>query len=455
MYLAGERVVVVLSPDDASKLFKDENSLTFDSFIKVIYKGVANVSEAGNKVLWRTPKEGFISLHPNPKEKVLVHIGNALLHKQLMDPEYLQELTEIALGSIEQLMRWDSFFDSSVISSNADTKILSLHCWCRDTLIDSLSSAFFGEALREVDPRMRLTFDEWDMHSWMVLFHYPPFMAQAALKPRDELIRTFTRYRELPPERRLGGVPFVNELFDEERNAGLSVEDSARILLIILWGINVNAHKVAFWMMTHILQQPAFLAAVREEIAPAMEEAHRSSNLYGEILTRIVKEKLAADSCPLLNSAYNEVLRVSSTGCVVRETTSPVRIGDKTVPKHTKIFIPARPLLMATAGFGPDAREVDLARFSKNKALERNPYYRPFGGGITLCSGRVLGRREALTFVALAIWRYDIEVVTSGETVLGVRGMPIPRLDEGKPSLGIAKQVEGDDLIVRITRRER
>ncbi|KAL8977464.1 MAG: hypothetical protein Q9177_006629, partial [Variospora cf. flavescens] len=61
-------------------------------------------------------------------------------------------------------------------------------------------------------------------------------MARAAIKPRDQLIEALTRHLKAPPEKRFGWAPFVSELLDEELNAGLSVEDSARILSIILWG---------------------------------------------------------------------------------------------------------------------------------------------------------------------------------------------------------------------------
>ena len=131
----GQNVAVLQSPADASQVFKDIVSFAFNSFIDSIYRCVGNVSEEANRILWRTPKDGFVSLHPNPKENVLIHTGNALLHKQLLQPEALQELSEKVLDFIEYSMRWHSFFDTSILSSNADTKVVSLHYWCRDVLI--------------------------------------------------------------------------------------------------------------------------------------------------------------------------------------------------------------------------------------------------------------------------------------------------------------------------------
>lgn len=208
----------------------------------------------------------------------------------------------------------------------------------------------------------------------------------------------------------------------------------------------------AFWMLAYLLQHPAFTASVRKEIAPGMRMLESSTNDNDARMAEVTKNFLLS-SCPLLNSAFNETLRVSSTGSSVRQVMKPVRIGSKTVSINTKIFMPQRQLLLAPEAFGPNAHQIDLARFAKNKSLDRHEYYKPFGGGITLCSGRVLGKREVLAFVALALWRYDIQVVNSGEEELGVKGVRFPRLDEGKPSLGISKQVEGDDMIVKIKKR--
>ena len=218
--------------------------------------------------------------------------------------------------------------------------------------------------------------------------------------------------------------------------------------------INSNVQMTAFWMMAHLLAQPTFATAVREEIAPVLESIESSEKMDGSALADITKRKLV-ESCPLLNSAFNEVLRVSSTGSSVREVMRPVRIGSKTISVGTKVFLPQRQLLLAPEAFGSNAHEVDLSRFLKDKSLEHHEYYRPFGGGITLCSGRFIGKREVLAFVALAFWRYDMQAVNVGENALGIGGMPFPGLDEGKPSLGISKQVNGDDMIVRVKNRTR
>lgn len=114
--------------------------------------------------------------------------------------------------------------------------------------------------------------------------------------------------------------------------------------------INGTVHMTAFWMMAHILQRPTFAAAIREEIAPTMKTIESSEEMVGATLADITKRNLV-DSCPLLNSAFNEVLRITSTGSSVREVMKPVRIGSKTIPIGTKVLLPQRQLLLATEGW--------------------------------------------------------------------------------------------------------
>lgn len=206
--------------------------------------------------------------------------------------------------------------------------------------------------------------------------------------------------------------------------------------------------------MAHTLQQPAFADTLREEIASAMEAFESPAERDKANLADITRRNLV-DACPLLNSAFNEIVRVCSTASSLREMVKPGRIGTKYLPVGTLVFLPQRQVLLLEEVFGPNAHEVDLTRFATNKSLERNAAYRPFGGGTTLCSGRVLGRREVLAFVALALWRYDMKVINAGEESLGIHGQQFPRLDAAKPSIGVSKQVEGDDMIVKVSKRNR
>lgn len=80
------------------------------------------------------------------------------------------------------------------------------------------------------------TSNERVINSWVVMCQNLDHLAQAAIRPRRGLIKTFDRYLDSSRDTRWGGVPSVSEVEDEKRQARLSHEDSARILLVTWLG---------------------------------------------------------------------------------------------------------------------------------------------------------------------------------------------------------------------------
>ncbi|KAK7983403.1 hypothetical protein PG989_010805 [Apiospora arundinis] len=454
LHVMGRDIVIVSDPAEQSLIYKDSSSYSINGSIDMIYKCVGEVSPDAHKNLWHGPEDGFQSLHPNPKGQVLVHMGYSLLHKQLLQPEKSQELIQKNVSYIEQYTGSGAFFDTSVLASNAKgDQVVSLHKWCLEVLIESQTRIFFGKTFREIQPDYKTLFDAWDFNSWMMTYQYPHFLAKAATRPRNALFKALTQYLDMPrDERDRESVPFVNELQDELENGGLGSEDIARVLFVILWGVNTNVHTAAFWLLAHVLVRPTLAEALMEEIAPAMQAIEKADSKDPAALTEIVRTRLIQDA-PLLNATFDETVRTCSTNASTRDVKRPVSLGGKVLKPGTVILMPQRPNLLAPEAFGGDAEDFNPHRFLQNKKLTRQEFFRPFGGGVTLCSGRTVARYEVLTFVAFALWRYDIKVVGEGERVQGVYGKGFPRLDEAKPSLGVAKQCEGDDVIVVLRKK--
>lgn len=209
-----------------------------------------------------------------------------------------------------------------------------------------------------------------------------------------------------------------------------------------LQSINANAHKAAFWIMAHPLSNTSLLNSIRAESFSAIAPTTSSPESSSSPVT--IDHKYLLNSCPHLNSLFNEVLRVTSNSANIREVLAPTLIGSKVIPTGMKLFIPHRQLLLDEEGFGSTAQHLDPDRFFHNKELERSGFYRPFGGGTTLCSGR---------FIAIALWRFEVEKVDVGQQAQGIGGKPFPHLDNGKPSLGIAAPLQSDDVIVKVRER--
>jgi cytochrome P450 len=150
------------------------------------------------------------------------------------------------------------------------------------------------------------------------------------------------------------------------------------------------------------------------------------------------------DQCHLLSSIYEEVLRISNDPIGTRVVTSKVKIGNKNLLPGHKVLMPYRQMHFDPTVFGSNVSEFDPRRFLNDKSLVRSTSYRPFGGAATYCPGRFLARREVYMFVVLAIHRFDISLVSEGDS------SKFPRLDVTIPSGGVLGPVKGDRVIIRI-----
>ena len=133
------------------------------------------------------------------------------------------------------------------------------------------------------------------------------------------------------------------------------------------------------------------------------------------------------------------MLRLTAAASSARNVASPTTIGGFQLRPGAKILVPYSQLHYADEFF-PDPTVFRPERFLENRKLESASYYRPFGGGITYCSGRYLARQQVLGLAAAVLLRYDVEVV-SGQ-------MPRPNLT--KPSLGTMEPLDGDDVLLAI-----
>lgn len=109
------------------------------------------------------------------------------------------------------------------------------------------------------------------------------------------------------------------------------------------------------------------------------------------------------------------------------------------------MVLPLRQLHLNSSVFGTDVNEWVPQRFVRNEKLGHSSSYRPFGGGLTYCPGRLIARQEVTVFVAVMLKRFDVEVVGDGK---------LPRLDGRKPSTGMMSPGPGEDVLVRLRSRE-
>ena len=181
--------------------------------------------------------------------------------------------------------------------------------------------------------------------------------------------------------------------------------------------------------MAHLLQHPTLLATLRAETEHVVSEGTPGMEYQLE------------QQCPRLRAVYLEVLRLTASSSTLRGVQATTAIGDKVLKQGAAILIPYRQLHMNPSIFGKNANEFDPNRFLHKKDLSRSPHFRPFGGGRTYCPGRYLAEREILTFVALAITRFEIHLAKESCAMLGTKQQGFPRIDKKKFCLGIMEYV--------------
>jgi cytochrome P450 len=176
-----------------------------------------------------------------------------------------------------------------------------------------------------------------------------------------------------------------------------------------------NLYKLIFWLVSHLGQNPGVLDQIREEVLPAVQ---------GEQ----VDERYLLEKCPKLYSVISETLRLTVTSSLARVILEPTAVGGKLLRPGNKIMVrfsvlvgptdrllmplqlPIRELHYDTDIWGPKPERLDPNRFVDNPKLSQSLSYRPWGGGHTLCPGRLFARRSANAFVAILLTKYDVAV---------------------------------------------
>lgn len=167
--------------------------------------------------------------------------------------------------------------------------------------------------------------------------------------------------------------------------------------------INNNAHYICFWILAHLICKPDILIATRAE-TDATFKPDGSIDL-----------NLLSTSCPHLDSAWHEALRVYNASTAVRKAVEPVIIGGKQIHVGDQIFGPARNFQFDGVTFGDDSASFNVERFLNHDGLHKSRNYVPFGGGHTYCPGRHFAQRETYMLVARALKRFEFEVANKIE----------------------------------------
>lgn len=182
-------------------------------------------------------------------------------------------------------------------------------------------------------------------------------------------------------------------------------------------------------MLSYMLYQPGLLESIRAETECAF--------FNGSLDLHHLKK-----SCPRLQGLWLEVLRLTVSSSSVRYITDSTTIGGKNLRRGNILVNSCRQLHFNESVFGKDVSQFDPRRFVDNRKLRASSSWKPFGGGISLCPGRLIAERAASIFIALVLHRFDIKLAFN---------QPFPKPELKTPDLGVF--MSSDDLVLAISDR--
>jgi len=194
--------------------------------------------------------------------------------------------------------------------------------------------------------------------------------------------------------------------------------------LAVYWGLMVNANKVNFWMLLHIISSPKLLSTIREEIAPFAKFDPDTEQLNLDI-DSLLKQ------CPVFKATFFETMRFYTAGVSYKKVLQDVTLTEsaedaatfgKPIPQ-TYYIAKGNFLVIPHAVMQMDPRIWDQPtkfnphRFlipdgtSPGKMKAEMGHLNAFGGGTSVCKGRFFAEREVLVFTAGLLVTWDFSPV--------------------------------------------
>jgi cytochrome P450 len=182
----------------------------------------------------------------------------------------------------------------------------------------------------------------------------------------------------------------------------------------------------AFWLLHFITYSPGAIDQIRNETNPAFDASGH-----------LIDIDHIRHHTPLLTSMFHETLRFTSGTVSMRKVTEDTKVGNYVFLKDAMVMIPGRPAHFATDVWGDDANCFDAERFlfkgkepDGTKTPAKHPKLKdlkPFGGGSTLCPGRLFASNEVLSYVAIVLRNFDLLIP---------EGQQMAKVDSATPTVG-------------------
>ncbi|RMY75995.1 hypothetical protein D0862_13829 [Hortaea werneckii] len=437
LLVGGRKTHILFSPPAIRELFK-ARSPSRDVFEHDLFRKVFELPEAQI----RNAEAGK-------------HLESEMNSRFLIKRERVDELTRQFTAFLDEGLRQDA---DAMAAEGKMGETVHLYGWLRDRMFTASTRALMGDKLLQMYPGYREDFYKFDARFLSFFFGLPRFLMGDAFEVRDRIFRNLERW-SLEMHRLSGGVPVdpegpawepffgsrlnrARQLNYKERH--LNTRTGAALDLGMTFALASNAIPATGWMLMHILSpnaNPTLLPRVLAEL---------QNSLKPDQMTLDVPILMAQ---PLLQSIWTETLRLYADVLVTRnlpeDLTLPLDEDGKrivTLKQGDNVFAPSwlghhDPIAWGSAAAAAADDDDDdngkannhsskksYADFDPERFLTLDPETRkanftmgtgggtagkffPFGGGKTICPGRVFAKQEAVGALAMVLLEFDFDVL--------------------------------------------
>lgn len=313
---------------------------------------------------------------------------------------------------------------------------IGLVAWIKSAVFKASAIAFMGTRIFEEIPDYEPQFWDFDRVMLGLYFGLPRFITPSAFRTRDSIVSSFERFHEtlqaegkenpIDPEGEVVWEPTYGSRANRARQRlyqtlKLSNRGRAGLDLGFTFGLSSNAIPATCWMLLHTLNPlgpPDLLPRVLAELKTATLP---SGDLNISVLC----------GSPLLTSIFHEILRMYGDILLTREIHQILTLPlDENKEQPRSVSLSAGSIVMAPTWLGHydpsswDAPDHPASEFYAERFLTTNPEtgkdvftlngragkFFPFGGGKSICPGRVFAKQEVLGAVGIVLTRFEFEV---------------------------------------------
>lgn len=312
---------------------------------------------------------------------------------------------------------------------------MGLYAWLRDRMFKASADALMGERLLQMYPELCADFFKFDREFLSFFFGFPKWTMPDAYQRRDMMISKLKDCHQrmseesgglpMSPDNEVPWEPVFGSRYNRGRHisydlCGISADAKAGLDLGLLFGLSSNAIPATGWMLLHILD-PHSEPHLRDRVMAELETVRQKDG--GLDMHQLV-------ALPLLSSIFHEVLRLYVDALVTRfvptDLALPVDEDNKhylLLQKDTMVLAPSwiahhDPAWMTTTTAPENVfyaerflsvdSETGKHIFNTSAA---NGRLIPFGGGKTICPGRVFAKQEVLAAVAMVLLSFEFDVL--------------------------------------------